>query len=178
MPARQYNFIYTQLVGEEPADLTQPQNVLGLLAYGIYKQEKIKHIKSFKERNGREPEEEELNSFHLDSADRLSQYTALASHQLETFVDTIFKSNISEYQAAAKRGEKEALQELIKAHNTEISNKLNKLSPTKLQIFGDWIMSGIVGNIAFIIVIALLVLCTHTWLADYVGMLIKNLLAG
>ena len=53
--AREYNFIYTELVKGK-------DDILGHIAYSLYKAEKIEFIESFKKGNNREPNENELNN--------------------------------------------------------------------------------------------------------------------
>ena len=51
--SRKYNYIFSKLVDDET-------DLIGLVAYGIYKNNKIGYIEKFKEKQGREPSEDEL----------------------------------------------------------------------------------------------------------------------
>ena len=56
--ARRYNFIYKQLVEKE-------SDILGNIAYSLYKADKIKFIEDFKAKNGgKEPTEADFQPFH------------------------------------------------------------------------------------------------------------------
>ena len=64
-----YNFIYEQLVKSE-------SDLVGLIAYAIYKKHKIEFITSIKEEEKREPTEDECNAFFKASTteSQLAQY--------------------------------------------------------------------------------------------------------
>lgn len=56
--ARQYNFIYKRLVKNE-------SDIVGNIAYSLYKADKIKFIEDFKAKNGgNEPTETDFQGFH------------------------------------------------------------------------------------------------------------------
>lgn len=58
MSERNYNYIFSKLVNAE-------DDVVGLLAYAIYKQQKIEYIEDFtKKHDGRGPTDEELAPFN------------------------------------------------------------------------------------------------------------------
>ena len=58
-----YNFIYSKLVLAE-------DDVVGLIAYGIYKKHKIEFINKIKDEKGREPNDDECDSFFCVVDDR------------------------------------------------------------------------------------------------------------
>lgn len=159
MGIRRYNFIFPQLVGERTSDPGQPQNILGLLAYGIYKQEKMAYIAEFKRKhNDRDPKEEELDEFHTASVARISQYLRDAERQLSEFTDGIIKDNLADFKRAAAEGRKEALAELIKTHETGIAGiaetckcEIDTLRSPWWKTVGAWCGSGILGNFAFLL---------------------------
>lgn len=57
---RQYNYIYKKLVNSE-------DDLIGLIAYGIYKKHKIEFIEQIQEEYKREPTDEECSSFFISS---------------------------------------------------------------------------------------------------------------
>lgn len=181
MGIRRYNFIFPKLVGEKPADPGQPQNILGLLAYGIYKQEKMAYIEEFKRKHDeRDPEEHELDEFHTTSVARIPQYLRDAERQLSEFTDGIIKDNLADFKRAAAEGEKEALAELVKTHEAgiariaaECKTEIGTLRSPWWKSLGAWCGSGIFGNAAFLLIIALLAVIFRSWLADVVGNAIK-----
>jgi hypothetical protein len=74
-----YNHIYSVLVENE-------QDTLGIIAYSLYKRQKIEFIQAFKEKNGREPRDENLAPFHdvSNSPSQIEGYRNQAS-QLEQY---------------------------------------------------------------------------------------------
>ena len=81
--ARKYNYIYKQLV-EDKSD------IVGHIAYSLYKEDKIQFINDFKEKNGREPNEGELKPFHDSSClkSRLETYKESSVNILKDFLET------------------------------------------------------------------------------------------
>jgi len=79
MPERQYNFIFSKLVEKD-------DDMLGLLAYGLYKQQKIEYIAQFKKEHGRGPSHEELATFHdlTSSPTQIENYKQLAEIRLNS----------------------------------------------------------------------------------------------
>ena len=80
--ARNYNCIYKQLVEDK-------DDIVGHIAYSLYKQDKVEYINRFKEENGREPGEDELKPFHdascLDGS--IERYKESAINLLGSFLD-------------------------------------------------------------------------------------------
>ena len=106
---RKYSFIYSKLV-------TENNGIIGLLAYAIYKRQKIEHINTFKKDNGRDPSEDELDSFHQFtlSETQIQQYTTTAENDLNELANALLQSKLSEvesyYQRAIARIAKEKRQ--------------------------------------------------------------------
>lgn len=91
--ANQYNFIYEKLV-------TAEDDVLGLIAYGIYKQHKIEFITKIKEENKREPTQEECNSFFAASTteSQLNNYRNQAEALLSETVANIANEELGRFE--------------------------------------------------------------------------------
>ena len=80
--AREYNFIYSRLVNDK-------SDMIGHIAYSLYKAEKISWIEGHKRNNdGREPTEEEFKSFHeaCCSDERINSYRDMATSILQEFM--------------------------------------------------------------------------------------------
>lgn len=77
---RNYNFIYSHLVENK-------EDILGHIAYSLYKAEKVEFIEGFKKENNREPREEELKPFHRAScsAGSLERFRQMAFNILQDF---------------------------------------------------------------------------------------------
>lgn len=130
MSERNYNFIFSKLV-EGPDDL------LGLLAYGLYKQQKIEHIKLYKNKHeGVGPTDNELVNFHELSSSpiQIENYKKIAGDKLNIVMDQLMVDNIDKFRQAAADGQRDAIAEL---------------KPT----IKNYAASGIVGNFSFIVAV-------------------------
>lgn len=92
-----YNYIYKTLV-------KGPDDIVGALAYALYKEEKLQFITEFEEKNSREPSDEELACFHQTSnlPARLISYQGRAQGLLEDFLDDVLASELIQQQQAIK----------------------------------------------------------------------------
>ncbi|GKV95434.1 hypothetical protein PEC301645_28810 [Pectobacterium carotovorum subsp. carotovorum] len=90
--AKPYNFIYKQLVKSE-------DDVLGIIAYSIYKNQKINFIEKFKKDNGdQDPTEAQLAPF-LDlsiSPQQIDFYNREASVMTKTFLMKVLSDDLRE----------------------------------------------------------------------------------
>lgn len=82
-----YNFIYKELVSAD-------DDLVGLIAYGIYKKHKIEFITKIKREQGREPSDEECKSFFAASTtdSQLRNYRSQAETMLKWWVMLLQKS--------------------------------------------------------------------------------------
>lgn len=76
---REYNFIFEKIVGG-------PDDIVGLIAYGIYKKKKIEFIHEFRAKNDRGPSEAELRSFHDISCGHVEEYIKSAERLMQASV--------------------------------------------------------------------------------------------
>ncbi|MFG6376345.1 MAG: hypothetical protein K1W05_10585 [Desulfovibrio sp.] len=154
MGERNYNYIFSKLV-ESPDDL------LGLLAYGLYKQQKIEHIKLYKDKHdGAGPTDDELVHFHELSSSpiQIENYKQIAGNKLNMVMDQLMADNIDKFRQAAADGQRDAIAEL---------------KPT----IKNYVISGIVGNISFIVamgvIFAFVYLVNNDYPAQIMGWLKK-----
>ena len=85
MAEKQYNYIYGKLV-------SSPEDVIGLLAYSIYKQHKIEFIEDFKKKKGSAPTDADIENFIMSSVtqSQLEKYRESANTILsETVADAV-----------------------------------------------------------------------------------------
>lgn len=85
MAEKQYNYIYSKLV-------SSPEDVIGLLAYSIYKQHKIEFIEDFKKKKGSAPTDADIENFIMSSVtqSQLEKYKESANAILsETVADAV-----------------------------------------------------------------------------------------
>ena len=92
--ARRYNFIYKQLVKNE-------SDILGNIAYSLYKADKIKFIEDFKAKNGgKEPTEADFQPFHntccMDA--NIKRYNMQAINILQGFLDDTLSSTTKQIE--------------------------------------------------------------------------------
>lgn len=92
-----YNYIYKTLV-------KGPDDIVGALAYALYKEEKLQFITDFEQTHKREPTDEELACFHQTSnlPARLTSYQDRAQGLLEDFMDDVLATELIEQQQAIK----------------------------------------------------------------------------
>ena len=128
-----FNYIYQELVNE-------PDDLVGLFAYSIYKQEKIEYIVKFMEENGGvRPTPEELKEFHRMSMGRCSQYRALAELNLNAVMQEVYTNTISELDIE---------------YNKRLDHRLNELKPS----FWKSAVQSAAGSVLFTIFLGFLVL--------------------
>ncbi|WP_286915568.1 MULTISPECIES: hypothetical protein [unclassified Pseudomonas] len=88
-----YNHIYSILVENE-------QDTLGVIAYSLYKRQKIEFIKAFKVKHDREPGDEDLAPFHdvSNSPSQLESYRNQASQLIQGFLDASISAQARELE--------------------------------------------------------------------------------
>lgn len=131
---RKYNFIYEKLVISD-------DDLVGLVAYGIYKKHKIEFISKIKADEHREPTEDECRSFFAASTtdSQLSKYRSEAESILSETVARIAKDEIDNFE-----------KDMLKGYRHEISSCL----PTNWQTFGVSVLSGVVSAFLFSLIAA------------------------
>ena len=86
-----YNHIYSVLVEND-------QDTLGIIAYSLYKRQKIEFIQSFKVKHDTEPKDTDLAPFHdvSNSPTQLESYRNQASQLLQGFLDASIATQAAE----------------------------------------------------------------------------------
>lgn len=150
---RNYNHIYNLLV-DEKGDL------IGYIAYALYKDEKIEYISRFKEENGgKEPSEDDLKRFHdITSTDSsVNRYKYIASGILQSFLDNTLESTRTQIEENLNRNHVELLRKAIKPIEP----------PSKPWAYFHGIMQSVLGAFVFMIIMCALVfllnLSTHKY---------------
>jgi hypothetical protein len=131
-----YNFIYTKLVQNET-------DVIGVVAYSVYKRQKIEYIEAIRSKHQRRPDERELASFHdlTNSATQLDSYR----QQAVALVRVFLKSAISE----------EAVQ-LSQRYEERTKQELARFRPR----FWTGVAQSVIGSAGFVMVLGALVIFT------------------
>lgn len=137
--AREYNYIYKQLVEDET-------DIVGHIAYSLYKADKIRFINNFKEEKQREPKENELKSFHNASCleGSLNGYKLLAIDLLKSFLDNTLAESVHQAETEC--------QEQYKSNIKEVITPL--LPPTKHRQFWNGVWQSVLGAFFFAIILA------------------------
>lgn len=127
-----YNFIYEKLVSSE-------DDLVGLIAYGIYKKHKIEFITNIKEECQREPLSEECRSFFVASTtpSQLEKYRNQAETMLSEMVGNIAQSELSQYEVT-----------MLKNYKKELSSCI----PSNWSTFGLSVLSGILSAFLFAVI--------------------------
>lgn len=136
--ARQYNFIYKQLVDSD-------NDLVGLVAYGIYKQHKIEFLQNFKEDVQREPTDGECKVFYLTTTtkDQLRKYR----DQAETLVSGIVMNSSMEEISAFE-------DDMLRSYESKIENVVKRNVPSNTLTFLYGLGGSVVGSLIFAIVAA------------------------
>lgn len=88
-----YNYIYKELV-------TDQSDILGRLAYSLYKQQKIEYILTFQQKHGSDPDDSDLTAFHdiSNSPSQLASYRNQAAKLALSFLDTSLANEAKELE--------------------------------------------------------------------------------
>lgn len=133
-----YNFIYEKLVSSS-------SDIVGMIAYSLYKREKVEYIREFKQRNGRNPEAFDLHSFHLstNTESRLSGYGVQAKEIAREFLEISLETKVGEIESKL----------LADYESTQIGSDLRQL-----QKFWPSVFQGFVSSWLFTLSIGLIIL--------------------
>lgn len=106
--SRQYNFIYSKLVESET-------DIIGHIAYSLYKTDKIDFINEFKKKNEKDPEEEDFNLFHitLGVEGQLERYKIEANIILQNFCNNTLTATIEEIEKIKEANIRSSLKEIV-----------------------------------------------------------------
>lgn len=137
---RKYSYIYSELV-------TFPSDVIGLIAYALYKQTKIEAIESFKKKNGREPSESEIKN--ITDPLQLESQIKLYKDQAQSMFETISQEILNEELPTI---EKKCVDKHAAMIDTCISQSLTKVLEKNEQGFGKQILIGVISCVCYSIV--------------------------
>ncbi|MCR5555799.1 MAG: hypothetical protein K6F29_09725 [Bacteroidales bacterium] len=137
---RTYNFIYKQLVSDE-------NDVVGHVAYALYKSNKIEYIENFKStHNGQEPSEEDLKPFHDISCSQSSikRYKTQAMQITCNFLDLTLSETAKQIE-----------EDYIKNHNEHLKSVIEPIKPmNKKKQFWYGVLQSILGAFFFALIVA------------------------
>lgn len=88
---KKYNFIYEKIINND-----EPDDAVGLIAYGLYKRKKIKFIKDYIEQHGKEPDDKARDNFHSFSCHHIKEYRNRAEQMIVEIFHATFDQTLSE----------------------------------------------------------------------------------
>ncbi|MGE7992030.1 hypothetical protein ACQKPE_13490 [Pseudomonas sp. NPDC089554] len=136
MARKGFNTIYSMLV-------THEEGMLGVVAYSLYKRQKIEFIQSFKERHGRDPDDEDLSHFHhlSNSPTQLESYRRQADLLSQGFLYVSLEKQAAELEAF---------------YASKADGEIRSARP------GFWkgVMQSVVGSLLFVFMLGFLVFFT------------------
>ena len=105
---RRYNYVYDKLVKSD-------NDIAGMVAYCIYKQHKIEFITKFKKDKGREPSDDECESFFMSAITdtQLDNYHKKAEGIFSSIVSTITNSQIDDIEEKMTKEYKRHIREAL-----------------------------------------------------------------
>lgn len=106
--SKQYNYIYDALV-------TEPDDITGLVAYGIYKRQKIEFIRKFEKEKGYAPSDKDCEAFVMiaSTESQLKSYKLQAEITISEIVGAVLGESMQKYK-----------QELLEDYQSNIKKSL------------------------------------------------------
>ncbi|MBX9835203.1 MAG: hypothetical protein K2X65_03415 [Burkholderiaceae bacterium] len=132
-----YNFIYKKLV-------QGPDDVVGALAYALYKEEKIAYVIEFQADRQRAPEDADLQEFHrmTNVPQRIEAYKQQAERLLQEFLDDAL---VLVLQERTLQMHQEFMAQQVSAISTQIESKSQELHQAITHENRFW--SGVQQNV-------------------------------
>lgn len=141
--SRKYNFIYKKLVKDRG-------DIIGHIAYALYKDEKIEYITKFKEdHNGEEPTEDDLRPFNDISCTEKSieKYRFVATSILQDFLDNTLNETSKDIE-----------NNIVNNYIELIRKAIEPLKPSsKPWAYFHGIMQSVIGAFVFMVIMCALV---------------------
>ncbi|HCC53271.1 MAG TPA: hypothetical protein DEQ30_15510 [Porphyromonadaceae bacterium] len=140
---KKYNFIYSKLVESE-------NDLVGLVAYGMYKQHKISFINDFKEKYKREPNDSECEVFFLTSTttDQLQKYRNQAEILVSEIVSNTTLEEIQNFES-----------DMLSNYEEKIENAVKRNVPSNTKS----LIIGICGSLIGAIILTVMTLFFYFW---------------
>lgn len=158
---RNYNFIYEKLVKSE-------DDLVGLIAYAIYKKHKIEFITRIKEEEGREPSQEECTAFFKASTtdSQLTKYINDATSILSDVVVNTTKEELERYEREMLADYEESIRKEIESFERSMLDKykigIKEALPSNKKNFWLSFLAGILSAFVFSLIAALFFILGET----------------
>lgn len=135
---RSYNHIYKKLVEDE-------NDLIGHIAYSIYKANKIEFIEKFKEEHGKLPSEDEIKPFHDFSCTE----STISLYKMKS--EAIVYDFIEEVQNGYKKDMEE---DYIHKQNQHLAGIIEPLKPKWWKQFLHSFIASLIGAFVFALIVA------------------------
>lgn len=171
-----YNFIYEKLVPDNSND------IVGLIAYGIYKRKKIEFIKQYVDNNGgSDPGKDIIHEFHMASLQHIDGYRLEAAELSLNFARTYWDDFTQETKNELEKTKLE-LEGYYEDRCTREIEKLNREDEERKLIFAQkigmlkpkfWygVAQSIVASILLLFVVFFLFVATESYRIDAINTL-------
>lgn len=146
MNEKQYNFIYSKLI-------TGKDDVVGMLAYSIYKQHKIEFIEDFKVKKGKAPEDSDLEYFIISSIapSQLAKYRESACAILSENVAAAVQDELSRIDIDFQK----SIDSVVKRHADSVETAVEKHSSSNWKTICLNMASSFLFSVILVIVFIL-----------------------
>ena len=152
---REYNLIYSKLVERE-------DDVVGTIAYSIYKTDKIAFIEEYKKNHeGNDPTEDDFKRFHdmICTEGHISRYQMQAINILNSFLNNTLSETATQIENDCKDRHNQMLRGIVEGIVTEIVNKQvpiiiqEQLKPIKPKGYWYGLTQSVAGAFLFMILV-------------------------
>ncbi len=143
---RKYNFIYSHIV-EGKGD------IIGYIAYALYKDAKVEYINHFKEEHGgKEPDEDELKPFHdvTDTEESVNNFKYVASGILQAFLDNTLEETKAQIEDNLNKNHIELIKKAIEPIKPSSMWK-SYLNGIAQSVLGAFIFMGLMCILVFVL---------------------------
>ena len=104
---RKFSFIFSEIVEDE-------NDMIGHIAYSLYKSSKVKFIEQFKEKNeGKTPTETDLDTFHSAAKTTIPALKIQAEQILSNFTQFTLEETVSEIEKEIKTTQEQILRDIV-----------------------------------------------------------------
>lgn len=150
---REYNLIYSKLVERE-------DDVVGTIAYSIYKTDKIAFIDDYKNNHGgQEPTEDDFKRFHemICTDGHINRYQMQALNVLNSFLNDTLSETAAQIDDDCKNRHGQMLRGIVEGIATDIVNKQvprimqEQLKPIKPNGFWYGVGQSVLGALIFML---------------------------
>lgn len=143
--SKSYNYIFRDLVHDE-------NDLVGLIAYGLYKKHKIEFIESFKaENSGQDPSEDDCKAFAMVSCTQssLKHYRATAESLLQQITLTAAREEINSFEDDMLRQYRSEISLAIKSDRNDTLTAFARVVRKNQPGWWSSVIASVVGAFAF-----------------------------